>query len=439
MTIRDILFITNGTLVCGDMNTKIDNFSIDSKDIKKNNLFFGINSGNRYYLDALKNGTKAVIVDEPQIINILDGTIILVDDTVKAMELLARRKLLSSSASVIGVTGSVGKTTTKDIIYSVLNKKYKVLKTKENYNGKIGVPFTILNLKDEDILVLEMGIDNINGFDDFSKYVKLDIGVITNIGYSHMEKFSDQLNILKAKLKIINCLKKTGMLLLNNDDSVLHNVNIDNINILKYGLNDIFKVSNIKIDDNLNFKINNTSMSVPYIGTSYIYNYLVAYIIGVYYGIDKELIKEGIEKATLSSDRMNIEKYNNITFINDYYNASYESVKNALEVLANFNTRKIAILGDILELGDCTKTIHEKIGYEVIKNHIDKLITIGEHSLDIARIVKTNSNIDTYISSNIDDALPFILDLLNNNDTVLLKASNKMNFKSLSKKIKARL
>lgn len=439
MTIKDIIRITGGSLLCGMEDIKIDNFSIDSKEVSKNSLFLAINKGNNYYLDALDNGFDAVIVDDPNKIKILDKNIILVDDTVRSMEMLAKYKLFKNNVSVIGVTGSVGKTTTKDIIYSVLKEKYNVLKTKENNNGRVGVPLTILNLKDEDILVLEMGIDSADGFDNFSKYVKLDIAVITNIGYSHIENFEDRINILKSKLKIKNCLKQNGILLLNDDDNLLHSVSIGNVNILKYGLNSIYKVSNINYDDKLNFKIDNTSISVPYIGTNYIYNYLVAYIIGKYYGINSSLIKEGLEGAILSKDRMNIEKYKDITFINDYYNSSYESVKNALEVLSNFNTRKIAVLGDILELGDYSKIIHEKIGYEVIKNNIDKLVTIGNNSMDIAKIVTSNSNIDTYVLSDIEEALITLLYLLESDDAVLLKASHDMNFKTLSKKLKMNL
>lgn len=438
MTLNDILLVTGGTLLCGNKDVVINNFSINSNDVKENSLFLAINHGNEYYLDAFNNDFEAVIIDNPKVVKKLTKNIILVNDTVKAMEAIAKRKLLCSKASVIGVTGSVGKTTTKDIIYSVLKEKYNVLKTMENYNGKIGVPLTILNLKDEDILVLEMGIDDINGFTNFSKYVKLDLAVITSIGYSHIEKFKNQESILEAKLKITSCLKNTGILLLNDNDPLLHIINMNKVNILKYGKN-IYKISDVEINEKLNFKINNLNLSVPYTGTSYISNYLVAYIIGKYYGINDCLIKQGLENASLSNDRMNIERYKNINFINDYYNASYESVKNALEVLGNFNTRKIAVIGDVLELGEYSREIHQKIGYEVINNHIDKLVTVGDNSLITAKYVKNNSNIKTIALTDIEEALPAILCLLNDNDTILLKASNKMNFKTLTKKIKNNL
>lgn len=438
MTLNDILLVTGGTLLCGNKDVVINNFSINSNDVKENSLFLAINHGNEYYLDAFNNDFEAVIIDNPKVVKKLTKNIILVNDTVKAMEAIAKRKLLCSKASVIGVTGSVGKTTTKDIIYSVLKEKYNVLKTMENYNGKIGVPLTILNLKDEDILVLEMGIDDINGFTNFSKYVKLDLAVITSIGYSHIEKFKNQESILEAKLKITSCLKNTGILLLNDNDPLLHIINMNKVNILKYGKN-IYKISDVEINEKLNFKINNLSLSVPYTGTSYISNYLVAYIIGKYYGINDCLIKQGLENASLSNDRMNIERYKNINFINDYYNASYESVKNALEVLGNFNTRKIAVIGDVLELGEYSREIHQKIGYEVISNKIDKLVTVGDNSLITAKYVKNNSNIKTISLTDIEEALPAILCLLNDNDTILLKASNKMDFKTLTKKIKNNL
>lgn len=432
MKISEILRITNGKLVWGYLDDLVENFTINSNEISENTLFFGINKGNYYYEDAIKKGAKAVIIDKKDAINNLEQNIILVDDTIEAMQRLAKYKALISGVSIIGITGSTGKTSTKDIVYEILKRDYNVLKTKENFNGQIGVPLTILSLKDEQILVLEMGTDDIGELNKLVSLVTLDIAVITNIGTSHIGKFGSKENILKAKLEIINGIKKGGVLLLNNDDNMLSNYQNNNLNIIKYGKeNDCFyKAKNIVKNDKIQFEVNGNILTIPNYGESFIYNALVGYIVGRYYNVSINNIKHALSNFKLSQDRMNINKINGITFINDFYNANYDSMKNALEVLGNYNGRKIAVLGSMLELGDYSNFIHRLVGIEVIKNKIDYLITVGEEAKNISKNLENKicvKNFDT-----IEEAYNFLIDLVEVNDNILLKASHGMDFKTLS-------
>lgn len=438
MNIEKILYICNGRLLHKENNDVIENFTINSKDIKNNSLFFGINNGNKYYIDAINNGAKCVIVDDISYIKELKGNIILVDNTVDSMQKIASYYLYQKNTSIIAITGSVGKTSTKDMIYSVLKTKYKVYKTNENYNGQIGVPLTMLSVKNEDILVLELGTDEIGNLEKLSHLINADIAVITNIGFSHIEKFKTRKNIFKEKIKIIDCLKNKGILFLNNDDNLLNEYENKNLNIVRYGIKNksTYNAYDLKKDGFITFKVNNDLIEIPNLGYSYVYNALVAYIIGKYYGIDIKNIKESLKDFEHSKNRMEIEKYKNITLIKDYYNSSYESTINSLEYLKSIRTRKIAILGDILELGLYSELIHEKIGYEVIKSNVDILITVGENSKNIAKIVEQNSDIKVYSFKNIDDIGYFLNIIILDYDTILIKASHSMNFEKIKEKIK---
>ena len=222
MILSEIINIINGRLICGNLNKKINSVKIDSRKIDKDDTFIGINSGNNFYLDALNNGASIIILDNEELITKKEGTIIVVKDSIKALQDIARYKMAKLNIPVIAVTGSVGKTTTKDLIYNVLKNKYKILKTNKNYNGQIGLPLTVLSYKDEEILLVEMGMNEKGGIDKLSSIVKPDISVITNIGTSHIGNLGSRKNIMNAKFEILNHMKENSTLIINNDDSLLH-------------------------------------------------------------------------------------------------------------------------------------------------------------------------------------------------------------------------
>ena len=350
---------------------------------------------------------------------------------------------------VIGITGSVGKTSTKDIIASVMATKYNVLKTEGNYNNEIGLPLTILRLKEHNALVLEMGMSAFGEISLLTGIAKPTTGVITIIGSSHIGELGSRENILKAKLEILEGLDDKGSLIINNDNDLLNmwnKENEDNHKHITYGIENVSSLSaeNIYIMENessFEIKVNNKEykVNVPVAGKHFIYNSLAAIAVGLENGIEMERIIEGISNFSLTKRRMEIMKNEvNATIINDCYNASYESVKAALEYLFSLKSnRKIAVLGDVLELGEFSKQMHQKIGEEVINNNVDILITVGNEGKIIANTVKEKrKNIEVYSFDNNIGAIDLLKEKIKENDVILIKASNGMHFEEIVEEIK---
>ena len=232
--VSDIISRFNGKLLCGDENMILDNFCKDTRIIKNGDIYVGIKGesfdGNNFYADAFDKGAKACILDNTTLVDTDrygDKTIILVDNTLECIGKLAKYKRSLLNIPVVAITGSVGKTSTKDMVASVLSTKYKVLKTEGNNNNNIGLPFTILRYKDEDVMVIEMGMNHFGEISYLTDIVRPTIGVITNIGTAHIGILGSRENILKAKLEIIEGLN--GPLIINNDNDIIRN-NIKYIN-----------------------------------------------------------------------------------------------------------------------------------------------------------------------------------------------------------------
>lgn len=451
LTIKDILNCTNGDLIIGDLDLQCINFSIDTRSTNSNDVYIGIKgsnfNGSLFWKEALDLGASCAIVQGIDfsgidLSNFKNKSIILVEDTLESLMKIAKfKRNLYNDIPVIAITGSVGKTSTKDIVSSVVSQKYKTLKTEGNFNNNIGLPLTILKLKDHEAIVLEMGMNHLKEISILSKIARPTISIITNIGTAHIGNLGSKENILKAKLEILDGMidKK---LIINNDDELLHNFNIEKQNECKLYTYSIENTSNI-MATNINFREDystfdyifegkKSSVLVPIGGKHFVYNALCAATVGILLGETEEQIKHGIRNFELTKKRMDLIKTNdNILIINDSYNASFESMAASLAYLASLpNTRKIAILGDMLELGDYTKELHEKVGIEVSKNKIDLLICSGENSKYIissaidngldknkALFFKTTAEISNYIKLNKIE-----------NDAILIKASNGMKF-----------
>ena len=403
--VKDIIRECKGILICGNENIECENFSKDTRQIKYGDIYLGIKgekfNGSIFYKEALEKGAKGCIlqdieIKEEDIIKYKDKFIIMVNDVTKAIQSLASYKRSLYNIPVIGVTGSVGKTSTKDIIASVLSKKYNVLKTEGNYNNEIGLPLTILKLKDHEAMVVEMGMSSFGEISLLTNIAKPTIAVITIIGSSHIGELGSRENILKAKLEILEGLEKNGSLIINNDNDLLNSWNENNNDYHKhitYGIENksMFMAKNIKIQKEssvFDMEYNNKTytVKVPIGGKHFVYNSLCAICAGIECGIEVEDIIKGISEFKLTKRRMEIiNNSNNVMIVNDSYNASYESMKVALEYINNINaSKKIAVLGDILELGKFSKQLHEKVGEEVVKNNIDILITVGKEANYIA-------------------------------------------------------
>lgn len=436
--VKDIINNFNGKLLYGNIDLELDNFSHDTRTIKNDDIYVGIKGesfdGNNFYEDAFDKGAKACILDNIDVNNIKDKykdkTIILVEDSLKCIQDLARLKRSKYSIPVIGVTGSVGKTSSKDMIYSVLSTKYKVLKTEGNNNNHIGLPFTILRLKDEEIMVIEMGMNNPKEISFLTNIAKPTIAVITNIGTAHIGNLGSRENIMKAKLEIIEGLN--GSLIINNDNDILHN----NINYIKslnkvitIGINNDSDYMAYNINKDLTtFEIEQNTIKCNIGNTAFIYNSLMAYTIGKLCNVDIQDIKKGIEDFKLTSNRLEY-KYldNNITLIDDTYNASLDSIKSSLEILVNKkNKRKLAVIGDVLELGTFSENIHKEIGEVLLKSNLDYIITIGKETQYTDKYLKDNGYTNTKHFNNEKDSYDFIKNILESDDIVLLKGSHGM-------------
>lgn len=453
LKVEDILNITKGKLIIGDTQQICENFKRDSREIEKDDIYLGIKgekiNGGIFFEEAFIKGAKGAILQEIDITEeqrnkYKDKFIIIVKDTVLAMQKIATYKRNLYKIPVVAITGSVGKTSTKDIIASVISQQFNTLKTQGNYNNHIGVPLTVLSLKNEEAMVVEMGMNHLGEISTLTKIAKPNIAIITNVGTAHIGNLGSRENILKAKLEILEGLSKDGYIIINNDNDLLHKwyiENKENKNIITYGIENESKymAQNIILKENGSiYTLNKTQkqITVPISGKHFIQNSLCAIAVGETLNIPIEKIKDGIEKFKLTQKRMDITKIEpNITIINDSYNASYESMKASLEILSKYKGRKIAILGDMLELGKYSKELHQKVGEEVIKNNIDILITVGKESKYISEIAKQKINKIIECNSN-EEAIMQINKIKRENDYILLKASNGMKLYEIAEKLK---
>lgn len=446
LTLKEIIDVTNGNLVYGNENEECISFERDTRAIKDGDIFIGFKGetvdGGIRYKEALENGAKGCIINKGANENLekIENKFILeVEDTILATQQIAKLKRKKYNIPVVAITGSVGKTSTKDIIASVVSEKYDVLKTQGNMNNHIGLPMTILGLRNHTAMVVEMGMNHFGEISTLTKIAKPTIAVITNVGTAHIGNLGSRENILKAKLEILEGLSKDGTVVINNDNDLLHKwylENKNNYNVVTYGIeNDSMEkaqdINYLESSSKYNLK-NEGVIEVPVGGEAFVYNSLAAISVGKALGISMDKIKQGILKFELTKMRLDVQKSSKgYTIINDCYNANYDSMKSALQYLnRTLGNRKIAVLGDMLELGDFSKKLHEGVGNAVVENKVDILITVGKEAKNIAKIAIEN-NVETYEYTDNNSAISKLKEILNSEDVVLVKASNSMNFKEI--------
>lgn len=454
MKIKDIIKVTNGKLIKGEENAEITNFCKDTRIIKKGDTYIGIKGenfdGNTLWQKAFEAGADTVIVQgidfsKEKLEQYQNKNIIEVKDTIQALADIATYKRTSCKKDfqVVGVTGSVGKTSTKDIIANVVAQKYSTLKTQGNNNNNIGLPFTIFKLENQEAAVIEMGMNHFGEISKLTKIAKPTISVITNIGTSHIGNLGSRENILKAKLEILEGMDKK-ILVINNDNDLLHKYYLENvenkdIEIHTYGIENDSDVmaENIILNENdsefiCNIKGEKFKIKVPVGGIHFVYNAICAATVGTLLGLNQEQIKNGIETFELTKKRMDItELKNGVTIINDSYNASFESMQASLKYLNGLNSkRKIAVLGDMFELGEFSEELHKKVGKEVVKNKIDILICCGKN----AKYIVENAEKEGMKKQNIyyfetrEQVEELVKKIWQSGDSILFKASNGMKF-----------
>ena len=454
--VEDIIKVTGGELVIGEKDIECINFSKDTRTIKNGDIYIGIKGekfdGNMFWKEALDKGALGAIIQNIEITpkekeKYYDKVIIVVKDSMKALQEIAKFKRSLYNIPVIAVTGSVGKTSTKDIIASVVSNKYKTLKTEGNNNNNIGVPLTILKLRDHEAAVIEMGMNHLREIAVLTEIAKPTLSVITNIGTSHIGYLGSRENILKAKLEILEGMEKPEIVV-NNDNDLLHKwyeENKSKIKIHTYGIKNQSDINASEIEMNeenskfcITLNSEKVNIEVPVGGEHFIYNALCAAEVGKTLGLSKEQITKGIKEFALTKKRMDIKTLENgVVLINDSYNASYESMSASIKYLADHKgKRKIAVLGDMFELGKYSEELHEKVGELVAQYNIEILICEGEESKNIINgATKNGHKIETHIFKNNDEVLEKLKNILKEGDVVLVKASNGMKFYEICQKL----
>lgn len=449
LCVNDILERVNGTVLCGLCDAEFAGACIDSRIVQSDEAYFALKGertdGTLYCGDAIKNGAKVCFVEsnifsDEELNNLAQSaTIVLVPNVEDALVEIAKVKRSLYDIPVVAITGSVGKTSTKDVIAEVMAQKFNVQKTQGNKNNRLGVPLTIMSLRDHDALVIEMGMNHLGEIHELTNIAKPSLSVISNIGTSHIGNLGSRENILKAKLEILDGMTNKKVII-NNDNDMLHKWNLEDENAEKitFGIHEksIYMASKVKMTEKSNeFSVELNSTEYKFTtqkpGEVFILNALSAIAVGMEYGVPIDKIQRAIANAEITKNRLDIEKVNDVLLIKDYYNASFESIKPSLEYLANLDRgRKIAVLGDIKEVGSFSKEIHEKVGKEVAKNKIDKLITVGEEAKNIVKKAKNEgmSNEDVCSCDSNEQAIEVLKGMLLKGDTVLLKASNSMKF-----------
>lgn len=387
MFLDELLLVVNG-VTSSNEKILLTNFAIDSKEIKEYGVFICINSGYKYIDDAIKNGAKAIIT-EKNIDNNLNVIIIKVKSALNALISIARYLLSINHPLKIAITGSNGKTTTKELIKNVLEKKYNVVSNKGNNNNLIGVLKTILNVTDKtEYLVLELGMNHLKEISYLSRIIKPDIGVITNIGTAHIGYLKSQKNIFKAKMEILDG-NKDMLLIVNGHDKFLKKV-------------DCYHVLEKEFD-------------IPY---KYMQmNYSIAFDLLKLCGFNDDEIISSFREYKMYEHRMNVINKDNYIIIDDTYNASLESTIGGLNYLNNYQQDKIIILGDILELGKYGHKIHKKINKYLKKINYKEILLIGD----------LTKNIKGKHFNNLDDIIFYLKNKNLSNCVIYLKASHAIN------------
>lgn len=441
MYVYEILEATHGILLSGHSNENIKGFTQDSRKVKKGDMYIPLIGerfdGHDFIDNAFENGAQAIITSRPVAYH--DKIVIQVDDTLQALKDMATYLRCHRPVKVISVTGSVGKTSTRDMIYSVVKQKYKTLKTEGNYNNEIGLPLTILRYQDEDVMVLEMGMNHLGEISRLSHIALPDIGAITNVGTAHIGELGSRENILQAKMEIVDGMCDGQPLIINQDNDMLSQVTLPRLNIVRVGQSELsdIRAKNIILNENnsefdIVYKGTVNHAFVPVQGEHNISNALIAAAVGLQLDIDMVDIIKGIAEFELTKNRMDlIEKDRDIILIDGTYNASVDSIKSSLDVLANYKRRRIAVLGDMLELGEYSEALHREVGQYVAYKKIDMLICVGQESQYTIDEAKQCHMKDVYYFHNNAEVIAFLKEKLEPHDIVLLKGSHGMKLKEV--------
>lgn len=414
----------------------------DSRQIKEGSLFLAIKGeradGHDFIEKCYASGAVCALCEKAP--ENPTKPYILVDSTLEAVKLIARAYRNKFDIPVVGVSGSVGKTSTKEMLYVVLSQKYKTHKTQGNLNNELGVPLTLLSMpEDTECAVIEMGISDFGEMSRLSQMVQPTICVLTIIGECHLENLGDRDGVLKAKTEMFDFAAENAEYILNGDDDKLFTV--ENVNGKKpiffgfatdndYHAEDIENNVECGIECTLCFEDKRLPVTIPAIGSYMVSNALAAVAAGRLLGLSDEQIIKGVQSYKTVGSRANVINTGKIRIIDDCYNANPTSVRASLDTLMNFSGRKVAILGDMKELGANELELHRETGIYAKQKYVDLVIAIGPLAKELAK----GANGIWY--DTIDNAEKMIKTLVHDGDTVLVKASHSMNFDTVVRMLK---
>ena len=448
MSLREIAAVCNGRY-CGDeskLDIEVSGIAIDSRKIEEGFLFVPIKGarvdGHNFIPQVMEKGALCTLSEHD--LEDADHPYIVVSSSEQALKDMAEHYRKALDIKVVGITGSVGKTSTKEMIASVLSQKYNVLKTAGNFNNEIGLPLTIFNIREEhEVAVLEMGISDFGEMHRLTKMARPDICVITNIGLCHLENLIDRDGILKAKTEMFDYKQPNAKIILNGDDDKLITVkNWDGIDPLYFGLSteldayadDIHSLSLRGTTCSLHIGDEPIDVLIPIPGHHMVYNALAGALVGRELGLTSNEIKAGIEALVPVSGRNNMISTDSLLIIDDCYNANPISTKASIDVLATADSRTVAILGDMFELGENENDLHKSVGAHAAEKGIDVLICIGALSRNTAAgAMESNTNV--YHFDTKADFLAQAETILQKDDCILVKASHGMEFPEIVEKL----
>ncbi|MBK8943761.1 MAG: UDP-N-acetylmuramoyl-tripeptide--D-alanyl-D-alanine ligase [Ignavibacteriae bacterium] len=451
ITLEDIFNLSTAVIYNPDLYKSVTSVSIDTRTIKKNSLFVAIKGknfdGHNYIQEAVNKGAIAIVVNRNKLssLDFIDIPIISVNNTIKAYGELANIWRNKLNAKIISITGSNGKTSTKEMIANLLSSKYKVHKTILNNNNDIGVPLTILSASEtDDFIVLEHGTNHFGEIEYTTKIAQPNYAMITNIGSSHLEYLESVEKVFEEKVKLFDFTRADGNIFINNEDKYLKNTTRKFKNTITFGKNNSYvNYQILEISDESKYKIKiegfkkNLIFTIPLLGKSNIINLVSSITVCLKLGLNKSEILNSIKTLKPVKGRLEEFNFTNFTLIDDTYNANPESVKNALEVLSNYKKRKnkILILGDMFELGKNSKQIHVSIAKELEKSKINFIATIGKNTKHINASIKSKG-IDK-LHFNDRKKMNMFLEKYDVNDSVILvKGSRGMHMEEFVETIK---
>jgi len=455
ITLNDLFNLHGAVIYNPDLYTDVSAISIDSRKIPANSLFIAIEGtnfdGHSFIKEAIKCGAKALVINESRLS--LAGKIkmpfITVPDTITALGNIAGIWRSKLTTKVIGITGSAGKTTTREILVQILSEKFNVNKTIGNNNNHIGVPLTILSTQNKhDILVAELGTNHFGEIKYTADIIRPDYALITNIADSHLEFFKDRKGVLKEKWELAEITEAgNGLVFINNDDNLLKKSGNKLVRKITYAFDNEADVRGKILGYNeegqteieITFGKKKVRLSLPLYGEQNAKNLLAAAAIAFKLGLGVNQIREGVKKLKAADKRLNVKKHNDVTIIDDTYNANPESMRASLELLGKMTLFKsrIAVLGDMFELGADEIELHKSLNEVIKKNKIDSVFTIGNRMRHLYELLK-NTGIEVK-HFNIREALSSYLDKRDFiNSVVLVKGSRGMKMEEFVKVIESR-